>query len=78
MKIYDKFIPSHQHNKSGDFYELLEVTNLHATKKGYKIMAVYRGKDSKVWSVSFKKFEKKMKKLPVKSTEWFRTNGNRR
>jgi len=65
MKFLNDFAPSHQHKKSGDFYELLEVTNLHATKKGYKVMAVYRDKEFKVWSVSFKKFEKKMTKLPT-------------
>jgi len=71
MKILNDFCASHQHKKSGDFYELLEVTNLHATKKGYKVMAVYRGKDYKVWSVSFKKFDKKMKKLPVNNIKKF-------
>lgn len=51
------------HIKTGDVYEVLHITNLHAEKDGWDITVVYRGSDGKVWSRPIIEFTNKFRRV---------------
>ena len=53
-----------KHNKSGDIYELLMITNVNATRDDFILTAVYRDVvTDELWSRPFKEFNEKFSSI---------------